>query len=137
MSNENLKLIQKQMLIEEGQPWTETRWFAETDDNFDGTAQGYGYKSPQAAYKAYVYFKNKHKNKKTNVKKFLKDNPEVKDACDTYFDADNLLYVFKEGCEPSIQDLAGRSPDNVQKTLEKSKDMWKSIEKHYSKNDYR
>jgi hypothetical protein len=132
MPNE-LKLVSKQMPIEEGQPWTETRWFTETKDGFDGTAQGYGYKSPQALHKAYAYFKNKNNRKshKPNVKKLLKDNPEVKDACDAYFDADNLLYVFKEGCDPSMQDLVNRSSGDVKKILEEHKHMWKSIEKYY------
>jgi len=55
---EKLNLIKKEIdkSGEYGFPVTETRWFVETEDGFDGTAQGYGFKSPQALYKCIWLF---------------------------------------------------------------------------------
>ena len=64
-----LNLIKKE--VENNKTWgvpvKKFRWFVETNDGFDGTAQGYGYKTPQAVYKAYAYLRVK-----TNGNKMIK-----------------------------------------------------------------
>jgi hypothetical protein len=70
-----LNLIKKEIDKSEeyGVPMKETRWFVETNDDFDGTANGHGYKTPQAVYKAYYYFLNKNKfaKQKQDIKQWL------------------------------------------------------------------
>ena len=131
-----LTLIKKDVLIEEGQPWTEPRWFVETGDGFDGTAQGYGYKSPQALHKAYAYFKNrKHPKKASGVKEFLRDNADVKTICDLYFDVDEMFHRMKAGETISIENLVSSIAGNVLviEKLNNVKHLWKQLVKEYTK----
>jgi len=55
-----LNIIPKRVPV---QDWHETRYFVETNDGFDGTAQGYGYRSPQNIYRAYSYYVKNWKDK--------------------------------------------------------------------------
>lgn len=114
----------------------ETRYFAESDDGFDGTAQGYGYKSKQKLILAYWYFLNKNKIKslKGETKRFMKDNPEIKKLFDNYFDESNCLDYAKNNDEMSIQDFINiiskdeniNSQEIIRKLNEK-KHLWKTI----------
>jgi hypothetical protein len=114
----------------------EARWFVETNDGFDGTAQGYGYKTPQALYKAYHYFlnKNKYAKQKQEVKQWLKDNADVQSAFKEYFHEDNCLYRMKDREPTSIENLISSikddQPDVVQK-LNGNKNLWKPLMKYY------
>lgn len=135
---DKLNLIKKEIDKSEeyGVPVTETRWFVETNDGFDGSAQGYGYKTPQALYKAYAYFKSKDQRKaETNqVKKFLKDNPDVKAAIDEYLSDDASWYRLKDGEPSSIEHLVESIKDKqpeVAKKLTEAKDLWREITKNY------
>jgi len=122
----------------------ETRWFVETNDGFDGTANGYGYKSPQKLYKAYWYFKNKDKFKslRKEVTKFLKENPDIKQIIDDYMDVDWQLDRWKDNeptSIPELMELIEHYDDLLEKEkiIEKLNDvehLWKSIIYYY--NDY-
>ena len=60
MEKFTLQLTKKEIKTED-EPWEkEERWFTKTEDGFDGTAQGYGYKTPKKLYAAYWFFKNKN-----------------------------------------------------------------------------
>jgi len=128
---EKLELIKKNMN-------GETRWFVETGDGFDGTAQGWGYKSPQSLYKAYNYYKNKSKikQKQNETKKYLRDNPDVKSALDDYFDEQNCFWRMKDGEEESLEDFVRcfeDKPDMIKK-LDGNKKLWNSLVKYIQKN---
>lgn len=134
---EKLNLIKKEIDKSEeyGVPVTETRWFVETNDGFDGSAQGYGYKTPQAVYKAYAYFKSKDQRKaETNqVKKFLKDNPDVKAALKNYLDADWAMDRAMDGEPTSIDNMLEHMAEDrpeVAKKLNDNKHLWKAIMKY-------
>jgi len=118
-------------------PNYETRYFADSKDGFDGTAQGYGYKSKQKLMVAYWYSQNKHKIHSLNIetKKFMKENSEIKILLKEYFSDQNCLYYAKDGEEMSIQDfiitiLRDKSIINTQEITEKlnqNKHLWKTI----------
>lgn len=133
-----LNLIKKEIDKSEeyGVPVTETRWFVETNDSFDGTANGYGFKTPQAVYKAYYYFLNKNKfaKQKQDIKQWLKDNPDVKAALNNYFDADWAIDRAKDGEPTSIENMLehmGEDRPEVAKKLNDNKNLWKALIKYY------
>jgi len=117
-------------------PSYEIRYFAESNDGFDGTAQGYGYKSKQKLILAHWYYLNKNKIKswKGETKRFMKDNPKIKKLFDNYFDESNCLYYAKDGEEMSIEDFINiiskdediNSQEIIRKLNEK-KYLWKTI----------
>ena len=138
---EKLNLIKKEIdkSGEYGFPVTETRWFVETGDGFDGTAQGYGFKSPQALYKAYSYFHNRNKIKSTKdkVKNFLENNPDVKTAIENYCDADWMLDRIKDGDPTSIPHMIELISEDNPKVVEKlnaNKSLWNEILKYIINN---
>jgi hypothetical protein len=118
-------------------PNYETRYFADKKDGFDGTAQGYGYKSKQKLMIAYWYSQNKGKIKslKSETKKFMKDNSDVKKLLDIYFDDQNCLYYAKDNEEMSIQDFINViskdkeiiNSDEIIIKLNQNKHLWKTI----------
>lgn len=127
-----LDLIKKQV---DKDGYQETRWFVNTGDGFDGTAQGYGYKTPQAIYKAYYYFLNKNKfaKQKQEIKQFLKDNADIKEVLDLYFNETNSLYRLKDREETSIENLLDAIKDrsDVIEKLNKNKHLWKRLIRYY------
>lgn len=118
---------------------TSLRYFGETKDGFDGTAQGYGYKSKQKLMKAYWFHQNKHKIKglKSEAKQFLKDNPKIKKIVEDYFSEDNCFYAMKDGEILSIKNLiidlktddALENKSEIIDILNKNKHLWKTIER--------
>lgn len=134
---DKLNLIKKEIDKSEeyGVPVMETRWFVETNDGFDGSAQGHGYKTPQAVYKAYAYFKSKdqRKTEANQVKKFLKDNPDVKAALKNYLDADWAMDRAMDGEPTSIDNMLEHMAEDrpeVAKKLNDNKHLWKAIMKY-------
>ena len=117
-------------------PSYETRYFAESNDGFDGTAQGYGYKSKQKLILAHWYFLNKNKIPCWNneAKSFLKKNPDIKTKLKQYFSEDNFLYAWKCQEELSMQSFVNellkdedeKSKEIAQK-LNQVKRLWKSF----------
>lgn len=111
----------------------EVRYFTETDDGFDGTAQGYGYKSKQKLEKAYWFHKNRDKinAKKNKAKKFLKENPQIKRLLNDYFSAQNYLYTFKDGEELTIKSFLEMCKEEgefgVIQKLNDNKDIWRNL----------
>ena len=85
------------------------RYFTDPEkiNGFDGTAQGWGYKSPSAIYAAYNYHRNRHKidARKSEAKQFLKDNPDVVPLLNWYFDPDWCVDRMKDGEDSTIADL--------------------------------
>lgn len=120
-------------IIEDGVGNTETRYFGKIDDGFDGTAQGYGYKSKEKLEKAYWFYKNKDKikAKKNKAKKFLKDNPNIKRLLDNYFSAQNYVYAFKEGeeftMESFLETIKEEGNFEVIQKLNDNKDIWRNL----------
>ena len=116
-------------------PEYETRYFGKTDDGFDGTAQGYGYKSIEKLNKAYWFFKNKDKinANKNKAKRFLKDNLDVKKCLLNYFDADNAVYAWKNSEELSFADLLEslekENNSDIINKLNNVKHLWKTLER--------
>ena len=118
--------------------WTETkdyeaRYFAETDDGFDGTAQGYGYKSMEKLQKAYWYYKNKDKirAKKKEARRFLRENPKINRLLKNYFSVDNCVYALKCGETLSIGHLIRElNPDEeeIKSKLLDVKHLWRTLE---------
>ena len=138
---DKLNIIKKEIIKEEDcgdgfiNKKRELRYFVETNDGFDGTAQGYGYKSHQAIYKAYSYFKNrdKYKNQAKEIKRFLEENKDVKEVLDNYLSEDECLWRLKDGDPTSMEDLfldLEESPEIIEK-LKNIKHLWKAIWKHY------
>lgn len=114
----------------------EPRWFVETNDGFDGAAQGYGYKSPAKLYKAYWFFKNRGKIEDAQrlAQTFLGKNLDVKAYLDTYFSEIECFYRLKEGDSTSIKDLIESSRQEDTKIVEKlhnNVNLWKSLENIY------
>lgn len=131
-----LDLIKKEIdkSAEYGVSVKEVRWFVETNDGFDGTAQGYGFKTPQAVYKAYAYFKSKDKKKADTgrIKQFLKDNPDVKAALNNYLDADWVKDRYLDGEPNSIENMLEHIAEDqpeVAKKLNDNKNIWKALMK--------
>ena len=112
---------------------TEIRYFAVTDDNFDGTARGYGYKSLQKLKKAYWFYQNKDKirDKQNKAKKFLDENPQIKQLLGDYFSEQNYLYALKDGEEITMESfLMALDKDNLPGIIKKlceNKDIWRVI----------
>ncbi len=128
-----LNLIKKEIDKSEeyGVPVKETRWFVETNDGFDGTANGYGYKTPQAVYRAYAYFKSKDQRKAETklIEKFLKENPDIRRALNNYMNADWAIDRAKDGEESSIENMLeyiSEDQPEVAKKLEENKHLWKA-----------
>lgn len=113
---------------------SETRYFAETDDGFDGTAQGYGYKSIEKLHKAYWYYQNRDKirKKEQEAKEWLTKNRPIRLLIKNYFSVDNLLYAAKCGEELTfssfIKELK-RDPENDEtvRELMKVKHLWRNL----------
>ena len=141
---DKLKLIKKEIDKSEeyGFPVKETRWFAESEDGFDGSAQGYGYKTPQAVYKAYSYFKNTKKRKNTSIqiKKFLKENPDICSVINEYLSEDASLIRFEDGEVSSVEHLVeiikNKQPEVARKLIEE-KDLCQIIIKNYGCKNFR
>src|SRR5439155_1315964 len=74
-------------------------------DGFDGTAQGYGYKTKQNLLKARWYFLNQDKIRaaQNEAQEWLKANPEAAQKLNEYTSEDNLLYSHKDGEEVSLR----------------------------------
>jgi len=122
--------------VEDGNGNKTIRWFAKTDDGFDGLAQGWGYKSKQKLMKAYWYHQNKHKinHLKITTKTFLKDNPSIKKMLSGYFSVDNIFRSLKEGDSLSmktfVDDLRREGGnDEIITILNRNKHLWNTIEK--------
>jgi hypothetical protein len=117
----------------------EIRWFTQTDDGFDGTAGGYGYKTPEKLYAAYWFFKNQDKilALKAEARKYLKDNDDVSFALRSYFHPDNCFYRLKDGEDSSIKNFIKESADDglskIADKLNTVKHLWKSMEIHFLK----
>jgi hypothetical protein len=135
---DNLNITSKTIQVGEDIefPSYETRYFAESNDGFDGTAQGYGYKSKQKLILAHWYFLNKNKIKswKGETKRFMKDNPEIKRLLNNYFDVSNCLDYAKNNEEMSIQDFIniilkddGINSQELIMKLNEKKYLWKTI----------
>ncbi len=116
----------------------ETRYFAETGDGFDGTTQGYGYRSMEKLNKAYWYFKNRNRleGEKGSAKKLLKDNRALAKLLRDYFSADNYLYALKGGETLSVQSLIEdlkqyERPDKLEliAKLESNRPLWRALER--------
>ncbi len=108
----------------------ETRYFANSKDGFDGTAQGYGYKSKHKLYKAYYFHKNKSKYKQrdSELKSFLKEHPDVKKLLRAYLGAQETLYRCKDGEETSFKNLLTCIEDDDMKSkITSIKHLWKTI----------
>ena len=132
-----MKIVRKSVKVDEFV--TEARYFAETDDGFDGAAQGYGYRSVAKLQKAYWYYKNRHKiqNTKNEARSFLKQNPEVARVLREYFSEGNLLWAAKDGERLSMRSLIeelkmgswSANGMEVVAKLEQCKHLWKSLER--------
>ena len=132
---DEIKIIEKEIDKSEeyGVPFKEKRYFAETNDGFDGSAQGYGYKSKQSLHKAYAYYKsrNKRKSNKDKVHSFLKNNPDIKEILELYFSEEQCFLRLKNNENSSIQDLVKSLEDqDMVLKLNNNKKLWKSIEKN-------
>ncbi len=127
-------------LIEDGEGNRTNRWFAKTNDGFDGTAQGWGYKSKQKLIKAYWFHQNRHKinGLKSEAKKLLAENPKIRKILSDYFDIDNVVYAMK--CNESLSFKTFMTALNNDKwnienkaeiieILNKNKHLWKTIER--------
>ena len=128
-----MEITTKQIKVNEFE--TESRYFAKTDDGFDGTAQGYGYKSIEKLKKAHWFYKNKGKLKtlENEAKKFLKENPDIKKLLKEYFSDDNYIWALKDRQEISFDTLLielkekpVENRDAITK-IEGAKHLWKSI----------
>jgi hypothetical protein len=116
------------------------RYFTKTDDGFDGTAQGWGYKTKEKLMKAYWFHQNRHKinGLKSDAKKFLTENPKIKKILSKYFDFDNVFHALKCGTSLSFETLMNDLNDNdwnlenkteIIEILNKNKHLWKTIER--------
>lgn len=83
------------------------RWYADTHDGFDGTAQGYGYKTKQSLLKARWFFLNKAQIQagQSQAKMWLKANSDAKSKLDEFLDdLDYWVDDAKEGGKgPSLK----------------------------------
>lgn len=136
---EKINLIKKQIRKDlDGFTTTEERWFVETGDGFDGTAQGYGYKTPQAVYKAYNYYKSKHKRhiEKNTILKFLKENPDIKNCFESYFGPQECVWRIKDQEDDSLIGLIEnyKDEDELHQKLKLHEDFLKKVFKYYLKN---
>ena len=130
-----MQIETKEIILDADIGNTEIRYFAKTDDKFDGTAQGYGFKSRQKLEKAYWFFKNKDKinAKKAQAKKFLKEHPGIKKLLDNYFSEDNILYALKDGEEMDMDTFLKSLEDDEtdhQETinlLKDNKELWRNL----------
>ena len=105
-------------------------------DGFDGTAQGYGYKTKQAIYKAFSYHQNRGKMAQNEIdaRHFLEENPEIKALLDDYMDDDACFYRMKDR-EPTsiphfISEIKADHPELVEK-LREAKSLHRALLKLY------
>ena len=131
-----MQIETKEIIIDAEIGITDTRYFAKTDDKFDGTAQGFGFKSREKLEKAYWFFKNKDKinAKKAQAKKFLKEHPEIKKLLDDYFSDKNYLYALKDGEDidmntflKALKEDDETNHQEVIKLLNDNKELWINI----------
>lgn len=89
-----------------------TRYFTDPPKigGFDGTAQGYGYKTEQGLRKALWYQQNKGKiaEKDKRARGFLKQNPEIDALFNLYMDEDECFHRMKDGEPTSMKDFLER-----------------------------
>lgn len=125
------------------EPWDvgyvndETRFFTipEKVGSFDGTAQGYGYKTAQALYKAYYFSANRKKiiknanNRKQEVQKFLTEYPKIKDKVKEYFSEDSLLDMAKDSENPNYKDFCNYCESELPADF--TSEMYKKLQKEY------
>lgn len=126
-------------MVLDGEGNNTIRWFAKTDDGFDGMAQGWGYKTKEKLMRAYWFHQNRHKinGLKSEAKKFLAENPRIKKILYKYFDADNILHALKCGVSLSFETLLNDLNDDwdmenkaeVVEILNKNKHLWKTMER--------
>ena len=108
----------------------EKRWFVETNDGFDGTAEGYGYKSARNLYKAYAYFKTKGKRgRKKAIKKFLANNPDVIKALVNYLEESPVFIPMKDRVPKSIENMLKHHKDEPElvKKFQDHKHLWRAL----------
>jgi len=128
------------ILIQDNEGNETNRWFAKTDDGFDGTAQGWGFKTKEKLMKAYWFYQNRHKinGLKSEAKKFLAENPKIKKILLKYFDDDNVFHALKCGVSLSFKTLMVDINDvnwnienktEIVEILNKNKHLWKTIER--------
>lgn len=78
------------------------------------------------------FFKNKNKNKNNakNVKKWLKDNPDINNALEQYFDPQECLWREKDreptSIEHFVETMQEENPEIANKMLDQ-KHLWKAI----------
>ncbi len=115
--------------------WTETRterrWFVENAVGFDGTANGYGFTSPQAAYKVYYHFANRGQRSKRNdeARRFLRENPDVHEALRGYLSEGEMCDRAKEGQSTSLDNLLTyyRLPADLADKLTAAAALWRTL----------
>ena len=97
------KITSKKIPINEYE--NEIRYFAESDDGFDGNAQGYGYKSVEKLKKAYWWYKEgdnwkkKVQNRRIDILTYFrinKNSNELYGKLLDFFHPDNAIYLMKE-----------------------------------------
>jgi hypothetical protein len=112
------------------------RFYAKTDDKFDGSANGYGYKTKQALIKARWYYLNKATidADKERARAWLNENKEAKSMLNSWLDdTDYWFYDCKDGGDgPSLKRfLAEHEEESGQsqwfKTLSEDKEFGKIV----------
>jgi hypothetical protein len=125
-------------MVQDGEGNNVVRWFAKTNDGFDGTAQGWGYKTKEKLMKAYWFYQNRHKinDMKIETKKFLTENPKIKRILSNYFSVENELDALKNGESLSFESLMEDLNDDdwiienkteIIEILNKNKHLWKTL----------
>ncbi|MGA8543522.1 MAG: hypothetical protein WB947_08320 [Thermoplasmata archaeon] len=114
---------------------SETRYFADTGDEFDGTARGYGFRSLERLHRAYWYFKNRPRLEalRSDARRFLRENPRAAAAIREYFSTERAIYAWKDGEILSMQSLVAElectpGAEDVVLQLNAHRHLWTTLE---------
>jgi hypothetical protein len=114
---------------------SETRYFADTGDSFDGTAQGYGFRTIAKLYKAYWFFKNRPRLEalRLEARTFLRENPRAAAALREYFSAERAVWAWKDGELLSMSGLVAEleqsgGMEGLVSTFNAHRHLWRTLE---------
>lgn len=89
------------------------RWFSNSIESFDGTAQNHGYENPQKLFEVFYaeMEKLRHEELHEAAIQFLKDEPEIRSLLVRYFDEGEVFSRLKRKQESTIYNFLASSGD--------------------------
>ena len=128
-----MKITRKTVRVDDAR--SETRYFADTGDGFDGTAHGYGFRSIERLYRAHWFFKNRARLEalRSEARRFLQENPPIAAILQSYFSPEHFIVAWKDHETLSIASLIEdleqvTGEDELVSKLKAHRHLWRTLE---------